>query len=370
MLAACTRFLGTPPGPAAPLPQATVAPFPTAPFPNVSPTASTHTLPEGQQVTASEIVNVVHIQAGLDVPPEQAEDGSVLGAGWLVQTGTQSRVRLDLNESTIVRLGADTSFAIEALATDGTLPISLVHLISGYMWVGVTEATLQTLTPVGVISMQGSYAIFKFDAGDPNNSDDDTLTVECFDGTCTVQTVTATERAGRLERLILSEGGKEVMREALTDTDVQSFIAFNPEASEPLLAGLLEPSSTSSEVTPTEEATTAEATQAATGIQTTAATQTATITATIKPSVSATTGSGSVLGKHIVRAGESLYCIGRAYAVLPDAIARANGITVRTTILVGRELIIPAVQWRNPGAGPTCVAQFASPYVSGTTATP
>lgn len=369
----CTRFFGTAPAPASPLPQSTPAPFPTSAELIASPTPADHTVPEGSQATASEIVNIVQLKAGLEATPEQAEEGAVLGAGWLVNTGTQSRVRLDLNESTTIRLGAETSFAIEALATDGTLPVSLVHLISGYMWVGVTEATLQTLTPIGVISMQGSYAIFKFEGGDLNNSDDDVLTVECFDGPCTVQTITETETAGRLERLILSKGGKEVTREALTDTDVQSFIAFNPETSEPLLAALLGAAPTLAEETPTQAETTPEVTEGATSTQAaikTATPTTAAATATTRPAASATTGSGSVLGKHIVRAGESLYCIGRAYGVLPDAIAQANGITPRTTILVGRELVIPAVQWRNPGNGPTCVAQFASPYVNGATATP
>lgn len=73
------------------------------------------------------------------------------------------------------------------------------------------------------------------------------------------------------------------------------------------------------------------------------------------------------LGSHIVRAGEGLWCIGRAYRVTPQAIAHANGLSSPFRLAVGQRLTIPAVRWAPVPSGPVCAAQFASPYGSGST---
>jgi LysM repeat protein len=64
------------------------------------------------------------------------------------------------------------------------------------------------------------------------------------------------------------------------------------------------------------------------------------------------------LGTHIVKAGESLYCIGRAYSVSPWAIASTNGVPWPYTIYISQSLKIPNVRWYNIPAGPICVKQF------------
>ena len=56
-------------------------------------------------------------------------------------------------------------------------------------------------------------------------------------------------------------------------------------------------------------------------------TTTSTPTATSVPT-------GEILGNHIVKAGETLYCIGRAYGVDPYAIATQNNILNPNRILV------------------------------------
>ncbi|MCJ7552048.1 MAG: LysM peptidoglycan-binding domain-containing protein [Anaerolineae bacterium] len=63
-------------------------------------------------------------------------------------------------------------------------------------------------------------------------------------------------------------------------------------------------------------------------------------------------------GYHTVRAGESLYSIGRAYATKPLAIASCNGIVNPSSIFVGTQLGIPVAPWSPIPAGPIAVAQF------------
>ncbi len=88
---------------------------------------------------------------------------------------------------------------------------------------------------------------------------------------------------------------------------------------------------------------------------------------------------GAILGTHVVRLWESLYCIGRAYGVSPWAIASTNGIWWPYIIFPNQALLIPNIPWSPIPAGNICPAQFStsSPIltptptaVPGVTATP
>jgi LysM repeat protein len=70
----------------------------------------------------------------------------------------------------------------------------------------------------------------------------------------------------------------------------------------------------------------------------------------------------AVVGQHVVRSGETLYCLGRAYGVLPSAIAGANNLAPFSLLSPGQVLSIPAVQWVNIPSGPICATQFVSPF--------
>ncbi len=71
--------------------------------------------------------------------------------------------------------------------------------------------------------------------------------------------------------------------------------------------------------------------------------------------------SADILGQHIVQKGETLYCIGRGYGVVPSAIAEANGLSAFAFLSVGQVLKIPAVQWSPIPPGPVCKPQFPPP---------
>ena len=67
-------------------------------------------------------------------------------------------------------------------------------------------------------------------------------------------------------------------------------------------------------------------------------------------------------GEHVIQAGDTYYCIGRAYGVLPSAIQEANDFTALT---VGEILVIPREQWEGVPAGLRCISQFPPPYPTG-----
>lgn len=76
------------------------------------------------------------------------------------------------------------------------------------------------------------------------------------------------------------------------------------------------------------------------------------------PTTTPLPGSGTP-GKHVVQAGETLYCIGRAYGVSPWAIASANNIFWPYRLFIGRILTILNTPWTNIPPGKVCVRQFA-----------
>jgi len=68
----------------------------------------------------------------------------------------------------------------------------------------------------------------------------------------------------------------------------------------------------------------------------------------------------AILGYHEVRSSETLYCVARAYGVLPSGIASENGIPYPYALKAGQLLAIPNLPWKSMPGGPTCQRQFIS----------
>ena len=77
-----------------------------------------------------------------------------------------------------------------------------------------------------------------------------------------------------------------------------------------------------------------------------------------------------IMGYHVALKDETIYCIGRAYGVLPAAIAQANGLVPPFNMAPGQTLAIPEVQWMNVAAGPVCPPQFTSKFPGLSAVTP
>ncbi len=64
------------------------------------------------------------------------------------------------------------------------------------------------------------------------------------------------------------------------------------------------------------------------------------------------------MGYHRVQPGETVYAIGRAYGVRPDAIAVCSRLLNPGLIHPGQDLAIPVVAWAPIPPGPAAVRQF------------
>ncbi len=67
---------------------------------------------------------------------------------------------------------------------------------------------------------------------------------------------------------------------------------------------------------------------------------------------------GQIQGYHVVKAGETLYAIGRAYTTRPQAIAVCNNLLNPNNIHRGNRLAIPVAPWVPVPPGPTAIRQF------------
>ncbi len=324
--------------------------------------------PDARSAAVSEIVKVVEARAADVAAFTPVSVGYVLGTGGQVRTGHASQARLDLSDGTILRLAQDSSFSLQDVTPIGSSVFARLKLGAGKIWVSLRGGALQVETPVGVASVRGSFAVIQYSPGDPDNPDDDLLVLDCLEGACLANNDNVNTQLGNLERVALNRAGQLRMR--LTGADVLDFLQHNPEgqgmsatltAAPPATATLTPsptPSPRRSPTTKVETATPVNAT--ATPLFLPTATETsAPPAAPVAPPLSA-----PIIGQHVVQSGETLFCIGRGYGVLPTSIAQANGLPALANIFPGQILLIPAAQWVTIAPGPVCPPQFASPFPS------
>ena len=82
------------------------------------------------------------------------------------------------------------------------------------------------------------------------------------------------------------------------------------------------------------------------------------ITPTPVPSTAWGSDCNAIQGYHVVQRGETLYSIGRAYATLPQAIARCNALVNPGIVHNSNRLAIPTAPWTPVPAGPVAQRQF------------
>ena len=290
--------------------------------------------------------------------------GRAFNVGGQLRTGPGSNAYFELTEGSRIRLGAETGVSFSILNPFLDSQLTSIALEGGQVWVLLNGGALDVETPVGLASARAAYLSVKYDALSQ------TLAVMCLRGTCSVdrQFIPPTYK-------YRVEGGQAGLPEpmALTDfgmwginvPEVADLAAYATEVTFVGNATLAAPTDT---LEPTREAPTAtpslEPTTTPTptdGATPTGEIPTALPTVTPRPVIPTAQPLPTVIviGQHVVRSGETPFCLGRAYGVEPNAILRANNATI---IYAGQRLRIPAVRWFNILAGPVCQPQFESPY--------
>jgi hypothetical protein len=112
---------------------------------------------------------------------QPAQPGDVLDENGQVQTGENSRARLDVSDQSLVRLGPLTIFTLLGLEETESGFLTRLRLDLGELWVILQGGSLEVETPSGTSVVRGSYMGVSIDAAGR------TL-VTCLEGTCSVST--------------------------------------------------------------------------------------------------------------------------------------------------------------------------------------
>ena len=272
-----------------------------------------------RSAAVNEIINIVEARPSSAETFAPATIGFTVGTGGQVQTGVESKARLDFSDGSIVRLAPTSSFILQGFATSDGQSVRHLQLLFGKIWASLLGGALEIETPVGVATVRGSFAVFQYAPGDPGDPDDDLLVVDCLEGSCAAGNATGIVQLGNLERLALNNKGS--LKQTLTAADVGDFLRNNPESLG--LAATLTAAPPATDTPPPPAATPTHTATAAPPTETSPPPPTATATAPTPAQAAVITPptftppptlNVAILGQHIVRAGETLNCIGRGTA--------------------------------------------------------
>jgi LysM repeat protein len=311
-----------------------------------------------REAVLREAQGVVEVRTDAAGQWAETATGVMLGVGNQIRTGPGSRAFLQLTEGSKIRLGADTALTFNILNPFMDSLLTSAALDYGQVWVLLNGGALDVEVPLGTASARAASMSVSYDA--PTQS----LVITCLVGTCSFNQ-TFVPANSKYVQVGLAPSAPQPMEFA----DYGSWGVNVPEATQ--LAQYA-----------TESIVQGNATLPIVITETPAPTPVPSTTPTLppdQPTVEAPTPTATLLppptappvtplptappiGRHRVQEGDTLFCIARAYGVLPAGIAQANGLRAPFTLFAGQTLVIPGIRWDNISAGPVCEPQFQSPY--------
>lgn len=133
--------------------------------------------PAARSAVLTLVENDVQSRASTEAAFEPAAAGQEIAPGGQVQSGDDSRARLELRpEETLVYLGPNTLFTLTALEQQANGPFARLWLEIGQVWVVLRGGSLEVETPSGVASVRGSYMGVGYGPGG--------LSMTCLEGNC------------------------------------------------------------------------------------------------------------------------------------------------------------------------------------------
>ncbi len=321
---------------------------------------------------------------------------SPLPEGSEVRTGADGRASITLTEGSKIYIDPNAEFSITQLNPFLDSLLTTLDLKHGKLWVLLNGGALDITTPFGIALARGAYLSVEF------LPDQRAVNVTCLEGVCGFGSVAIPSGYKLLD------AADNASPDPMNFSDYGTWGVNVPESTQFAYLGT-EAVAQGSATVPVVEVDTATPTPtrtaapSATAAPTDPPTEAPTDTATLPPDVPTLTPAPSatplpptdtpppsrtpvpsptlpnfqptvtrvpatpapaypIMGQHTVLGGETFFCLGRGYGVLPAAIAQVNNLPALYNIRAGQVLAIPAAQWVNISSGPVCATQFASLY--------
>lgn len=148
------------------------------PTPTAAPTAT----PVPRTAQLSEIQNDVNARDTAENKWQAASDGQEISEGGGVSTGDESRVRVDTSDGSIVRIAANSEFALVTFSQQPTEPLTRLKLEAGKVWAFVSEALgaglFEIETPTGAATVRGSLMSVDYTPAGGR------MLITCLEGAC------------------------------------------------------------------------------------------------------------------------------------------------------------------------------------------
>jgi len=291
---------------------------PGAETPGANPTASLATaLPPSGDRTAvvTRVEGGVEARADAAGPWAAAREGLALAEGSQIRTGAAGQAFITFTEGSKIQLGPDTTITFNIFYPDLNSPLTSLGMSAGKVWVLLRGGALDVETPLDIASARDAFMSVAYA---PQTQ---ALTVTCLQGTCSFGSLFIPA----LSKLVWPNPNPEPMSFA----DYGEWGANVPEATQ--LAGLateaLAQGSATLPVVATGTPTPPPPTATPGGDQPTTTPQPSSPTAaavirSATPAPFTPIPPAPVIGRHVVRGGETIFCIGRGYGVLPAASIR------------------------------------------------
>jgi hypothetical protein len=282
----------------------------------------------------SEITGLVQVLKPIDGFFKDAFNGQGIEVNDQVLTHQDSRVRIDLSNGTMFRIGPFSSFILQEMEEKDEGPFTRLKLEIGKIWIILRGGAVDVETPSGLASVRGSYLYVEVI---PETNE--TL-ITCLEGECVLGNEGGSVTLGAGETAMVVNAQDAPTQGKMDDEDVNEWLANNPEAT--LVVVPLTATPTSTKGTSGQEGENA----------------TATMTFTISPNATPT-GTGTQCGPpgdwviYMVKEGETLEGIGYLFRVTIADLRHANCMDDSTEVAAGMNLFVPNVPTSTPTNTPT-----------------
>jgi LysM repeat protein len=342
--------------------------------------------PERSAVIES-AVGTVEWRASSKAEWAAAQVGQVLAEGAEVRTGASSTAALRLTEGSKIYVGPSSEVVVNLLNPFMDSRLTVLDVGRGQLWVLLNGGSLDIKTPLGTATAREAYLSLNYQ---PQGQD---LDITCLQGMCgfgtilipagsklsDAQTNTAVEPMGFADFGAWGQSVPETTQLAALGTEavVQGSATLpivatatpsrtpaptrtRPPSPTPTPTDTVPPTVTNTPVPDQPTATDTPIPPSATPVPPSPTPLPVFPSATPRPFTPLPPA--PIIGQHVVQSGETIFCISRAYGVLPGAIAQANGLQIALTVFPGQTLLIPKIQWVTIIPGPVCAPQFVSPF--------
>lgn len=172
----------------------------------------------------SEVLGDVQAQRPDESNYSKVANNMILEEKSNVKTMDNSKVKLEISNKTIVRLGPNTLFNLVGQEEKPEGLITKLKIEFGKIWAILGKGSLEVSTPSGVAAVRGSYLSVNID------SKTGQISITCLEGNCSLQNGAGIVNIIAGQTAFISNASTPPQTGRMTDADIREWLSMNPEA--------------------------------------------------------------------------------------------------------------------------------------------